>query len=370
MDAVNCCRERTAMNESIKETIGCDLGDRQSELCILTGSGTEQVLTRPKAVKTTLAGMRAFFAGRERAHVVIEVGTHSRWVSELLEELGHQVTVANPRKVKLITASNTKTDRNDAELLARLGRADVELLSPVAHRGGQAQADLAVAKMRDLLVTGRTQLVNSIRGTVKSFGERLPSCEAEAFHRLARSEVPAVLKPALEPLFETLATLEKQIKAHEKTLKEIAERYPDVKVISAPKGVGLLTALVFMLTIEDKTRFEKSRMAGAFLGMVPRQDQSGTSDKQLSITKAGDPFVRKLLVCSANYILGPFGEDSDLRRWGLKLAARGGKNARKRAKVAVARKLAVLMHRLWVTGEVYEPLHNASKQPQEQRATA
>ena len=359
------------MKDSIKETIGCDLGDRQSELCILTGSSeNDEVITRPKAIKTTKEGFRAFFAGRARAHVVIEVGTHSRWVSELLKELGHRVTIANPRKLKLLTASNNKTDRNDAELLARMGRADVKLLSPVEHRGTQAQADLAVAKMRDLLVTSRTQIVNSIRGTVKSFGVRLVSCEAEAFHRLARSGVPERLKPATEPLFEMLTTLEKQIKEHEKALKALAERYPDVKVISAPKGVGLLTALVFVLTIENKERFENSRMAGAFLGMVPRKDQSGASDKQLSITKAGDPFVRKLLVCSANYILGPFGEDSDLRRWGLKLAERGGKNARKRAKVAVARKLAVLMHRLWVTGEVYEPLRNANKQAQEQRATA
>jgi transposase len=355
------------MSEAITETIGCDLGDKTSELCILSDGGG---LRRPKPIKTTGAGFRAFFEGRARAHVVIEVGTHSRWVSELLMQLGQKVTVANPRKLKLITASNTKTDRNDAEWLARLGRADVELLAPVEHRGSQAQADLAVAKARDLLVTNRTKLVNSIRGTVKSFGERLPGCTAESFHRLARSGVPDSLKPALEPLFETLGAMEKQIAVYEKTLKQLAERYPDVEVVSQPDGVGLLTALVFMLTVEDKNRFEKSRMAGAFLGMVPRKDQSGTSDKQLNITKAGDPFVRRLLVCSANYILGPFGKDSDLRRWGLKLASRGGKNARKRAKVAVARKLAVLMHRLWVTGEVYEPLRNASKQPQEQRATA
>lgn len=367
MGAVNCCLERTTMNERIKETIGCDLGDRQSELCILSESG--EIIDRAK-VKTTLTGLREFFAERSRTHVIIEVGAHSRWVKELLSELGHKVTVANPRKLKLITANASKTDRNDAELLARLGRADVKLLSPVKHRGTQAQADLAVAKGRDLLVATRTSLVNCIRGTVKSFGARLPDCEAEAFHRRARSVVPEGLKPALEPLFETLNNIEKQIDAHEKALEQIAERYPDVKLMSQPKGVGLLTAIVFMLTVEDKTRFEKSRSAGAFLGMVPRKDQSGESDKQLSITKAGDPFVRKLLVCSANYILGPFGEDSDLRRWGLKLAARGGKNARKRAKVAVARKLAVLMHRLWVTGEVYEPLRNANRAPQEPRATA
>lgn len=359
------------MADSIKETIGCDLGDRQSELCILSGgSGSGEVVTRPKALKTTRAGFSAFFEGRVPAHVVIEVGAHSRWVSELLERLGHKVTVANPRKLKLITASYTKTDRNDAEWLARLGRADVELLSPVEHRGSQAQADLAVAKARDMLVASRTQQVNSIRGTVKSFGERLPACTAEGFHRQARSGVPEALKPALEPLFEMLVATEKQIAVLEKTLQKSAERYPDVNVVSQPNGVGLLTALVFLLTVEDKARFAKSRDAGAFLGMVPRKDQSGASDKQLNITKAGDPFVRKLLVCSANYILGPFGKDSDLRRWGLKLAARGGKNARKRAKVAVARKLAVLMHRLWVTGEVYEPLRNANKQLQEQQATA
>lgn len=356
------------MNERIKETTGCDLGDRQSELCTLSESG--EIIDRAK-VKTTLKGFREFFAERARTHVVIEVGAHSRWVKELLTELGHKVTVANPRKLKLITASNSKTDRNDAELLARLGRADVKLLAPVTHRGTQAQADLAVAKGRELLVTTRTSLVNSIRGTVKSFGERLPDCEADAFHRRARSAVPEGLKPALEPLFEALSSIEKQIDAHDKTLEQMAERYPDVKVMSQPKGVGLLTAMVFMLTVEDKARFEKSRSAGAFLGMVPRKDQSGNTDKQLSITKAGDPFVRKLLVCCANYILGPFGEDSDLRRWGLKLAARGGKNAKKRAKVAVARKLAVLMHRLWVTGEVYEPLRNANRQAQqEQRTTA
>lgn len=368
MDALDWCKERTTVKNTTKETIGCDLGDLQSELCVLAETG--EVLERPK-VKTTLAGFRAFFKDRAEAHVIIEVGAHSRWVKELLTELGQRVTVANPRKLKLITSSSNKTDRNDAELLARLGRADVELLSPVHHRGTQAQADLAIAKGRDLLVASRTSLVNSIRGTVKCFGTRLPKCEADAFHRVARSEVPQTLKPALEPLFELLGSIEQQIRAQEKALEEVAKRYPEVAQMTQPKGVGLLTAMVFMLTVEDKTRFESSRAAGAFLGMVPRKDQSGTSDKQLSITKAGDPFVRKLLVNSANYILGPFGEDSDLRRWGLKLAERGGKNARKRAKVAVARKLAVLMHRLWVTGEVYEPLRNANRPAQQQQqATA
>jgi transposase len=191
---------------------------------------------------------------------------------------------------------------------------------------------------------------------VKSFGERLPSCTAESFHRKARAHIPEALKPALEPLFGVLERLDEQIAAYDEQVEKLAQKYPDVEVIAQPKGVGILTALVFLLTLEDKTRFNKSRTVGAFVGFNPKRDQSGDSDKQLGISKTGDSFVRRLAVGSANFILGPFGQDSDLRRWGLELAKRGGKNAKKRATVAVARKLVVLMHRLWVTGEVYEPL--------------
>jgi len=333
------------------ETIGCDLGDKQSELCILLPSGESK---RPQPVKTTRAAMRTFFT-RPPAHVVIEVGAHSRWVSQLLKDLGHQVTVANPRRVQLISQNDSKDDRVDAELLARLGRADPELLAPIEHRGNQAQADLAVTKARDGLVRCRTRLVNQARGLVKSFGERLPKCGTDCFHRKAWPSVPGELRPALEPIFQVLGEVELKIKEYDRALARMAKRYPDVQILSQPDGVGLLTALVYLLTLEDKARFEKSRSVGAFLGLRPKKDKSGDSDKQLRITKAGDPFLRRLLVGSANFILGPFGADSDLRTWGLGLSKRGGKNAKKRAKVAVARKLAVLMHRLWVTGEVYEP---------------
>ena len=278
---------------------------------------------------------------------MIEVGAHSRWVSSLLRGLGHQVTAANPRRVKLISESDNKTDRHDAELLARLGRTDVKLLAPVEHRTPQAQADLALAKARDTLVATRTKLVNHVRGTVKSFGERLPMCTTESFARQTRVLVPAELKPALEPIYQVLDRLDEQIKEHDKLIQRVAKRHVDVDVVSQISGVGVLTALVFLLTIEDKNRFAKSRMVGAFVGLRPRKSKSGDGDPQLRITKAGDPFLRRLLVNGANYILGPFGKDSDLRRWGLELAKRGGKNAKKRATVAVARKLAVLMHRLW-----------------------
>jgi transposase len=339
------------MKKSITSTIGCDLGDKESEIFVLHA---DETVERAR-VKTTKGSLRKFFQ-RAPTHVVIEVGGHSRWVSELLGELGHRVTVANPRRVRLIAESDSKTDRTDAELLARLGRADVALLSPVRHRGRQAQAELAAVKARDVLVASRTRLVNHVRAVVKSFGERLPRCTAESFHRRTRGHVPSDLHLALEPIYEALARMEEQIRALDRTVTQVARAHPEVALVSQPDGVGDLTGLAYVLTIGNKERFEKSRMAGAFLGLRPRKNQSGGGDPQLRITKAGDPLVRRLLVIAANRILGPFGADSDLRRWGLKLAERGGKNARKRAKVAVARKLAVLMHRLWVTGEVYQAI--------------
>ncbi len=337
----------------MSSTIGCDLGDRKSHVCCLNADAKVET---EATVRTTRQDMRQFFSARAKARVVLEVGTHSRWVSELLKSLGHEVVVANPRRVKLISQSDSKSDISDAKLLARLGRADPELLAPINHRGTEVQADLAAAKVRDALVRTRTRLVSQARGLVKSFGERLPRCSAESFHRRARAEVPGALKAALEPLFDTLEKLEIQIKLQDLAVEQLARKYPDVEVVSQVNGVGTLTALVFLLTLEDKNRFKKSRTVGAFIGLRPRKDQSGDTDKQLPITKAGDPFLRRLLVNCANQILGPFGKDTDLRRWGLELASRGGKNAKKRATVAVARKLAVLMHRLWVTGEEYQPV--------------
>jgi transposase len=114
-----------------------------------------------------------------------------------------------------------------------------------------------------------------------------------------------------------------------------------------------------VLTVEDKDRFEKSRDVGCYVGLRPRRNDSGQSQPQLRITKEGDPYLRKMLVQGAQYILSRRGPDTDLKRWGLHLAQHGGKRAKKKAVVAVARKLGILLHRLWVTGEVYEPLRNA-----------
>lgn len=294
--------------------------------------------------------------------VVIEAGTHSPWVSRVLAGLGHEVIVANPRKVRLISDNEGKDDRVDAELLARLGRVDVKLLSPIQHRGEGAQADLALIRARDALVGARTQLVNHVRGAVKSLGSRLEKSSARSFGGKMGEQVPEALRAALEPVLEVIAEITHQISGYDQQIRRCCQqKYPETQLLTAVPGVGALTALGYVLTLEDPHRFAHSRSVGSFLGLRPGKDKSGQQDPELRITKAGSPLLRRLLVGSAQYLLGPFGPDTDLRRWGLKLAGRGRKNAKKRAVVAVARKLAVLLHRLWVDGEVYEPLYQSER---------
>jgi transposase len=349
-------------------TIGIDLGDRHSHFCVLDEAG--EVLEEGR-LTTTSAALRRRFAAMPPTWIAMEVGTHSPWVSQLLLEAGHEVIVANSRKLRMIFTNESKNDRLDSEQLARVARLDPKLLHPIEHRGRPARADLAILRSRDCLVSVRTRLVNHVHGVTKAFGARLKKHSAPGFHRLVADELPEELLPALQPVLDSLADLSQRIKAYEVHLEELARtKYPETEVLRQVCGVGLITALCFVLTLEEPTRIKRSRMVGAFLGLRPKQRQSGRRDPELRITKVGDRDLRKLLVQSAQRILGPFGADSDLRRWGLTLAARGGKNAKKRAVVAVARKLAVLLHRLWVTGATYEPLRNSQARERREPAAA
>jgi transposase len=341
-------------------TAGLDLGDKYSHLCLIDTQSGEVV--EEGRLRTTPEALRRRFSSEQSLRIAIEAGTHSPWVSRVLEECGHEVLVANARKLRLIYANKRKTDEIDAENLARLARLDPKLLHPLKHRGEGSQAHLAVIRSRQALVGCRTQLVNHVRGAVKSFGARLPKCPAVSFHKRAAEHIPEALWPALGPVLETIGSLTERIRDYERQLESISkEHYPETDLLRQVEGVGTLTALTFVLTLEDPYRFEKSRSLGAYLGLVPASDQSGDRDPQKRISKEGDEMLRRLLVGSAHYILGPFGSDSDLRRHGEKIASRGGKNARKRAAVAVARKLSVLLHTLWINAEVYEPLRNAHR---------
>ncbi len=339
--------------------VGLDVGDRHTHYCVLDLDGT---VVGEGAIATKEASLRLQFEGKPRLRIALEVGTHSPWVSRLLTQLGHEVLVANPRKVRLISESDSKRDRADARLLARLAQVGPALLSPIQHRSAEIQTDLSLVRAREVAVQTRTKIVNAVRGIVKSTGQRLPRSTTLTFAQKARTACPDVLQPALVPLLRLVEALTDEIQEYDRLVTEKATRdYPATKAIQSINGVGALTALSFVLVLNnDPERFRRSRDVGCYVGLRPKQRESGMSSPQLGITKAGDPLLRRLATQSAQYILGPFGRDSALRRWGLGLASRGGKNAKKRAIVAVARKLVILMHRLWITQEAYDPMRGLS----------
>lgn len=351
-------------SERTKElrVIGLDVSDRKTEVCEL-GRETGDVLDRWR-VETTPDRIAAAFESRQDIErIALEVGKQSPWLSRLLKDLGLTVTVANARKVGLIHQNRRKSDRVDAECLARLARADVKLLHPIEHRSRGAQVGLTTVRARDLLVRSRTQMINHVRGAVKSLGGKISKCSSRSFARRAMDELPKDLQPSLLPVLRTIQDLTERIDAYDRQIEErIRTEYPECELLLQVPGVGAVTALTYRLVIDDPKRFKRSRMVGAYVGLVPGQDQSGESSPELPITKTGDALLRRLLIQAAQYILGPFGKDCDLRRHGDKLESRGGKRAKRMAVVAVARKLAVLLHRLWIAGEVYDPLHVAKQQ--------
>lgn len=346
-------KKSISISKKVTVTVGLDLADLWSDWVAVDCDGTTIARGR---VRTTEAKLRERFATMTPAVIAMEVGTHSAWVERVLRSCGHTVVVANARRVALIHRNRRKNNRIDADFLARLARADQKLLFPITHRTAAAHADLMVIRTRDVLVRTRTKLINHVRGMSKSVGIRLPKCSAESFARQVQQSTE--LSAALELVLEQIAAINDRVRELDRAIEAMLRRHPAAERLTQIPGVGALTALVYVLTIEDPHRIRRSRSAGAFLGLVPGSDDSGEKHEPRRITKEGDALCRRLLVTAGQYIAGHFGPDCDLRRHALAIAARGGRNARKRAVVAVARKLAVLMHRLWITGESYVPLRN------------
>jgi transposase len=336
--------------------IGVDLGDRRCQVCVLDREGS---VVEEASIPTTWSAFERKFAAMPRTRIVIETGTHANWVHDLLVKIGHEVVVANARKVRAISANERKSDTLDARMLARLGRMDTTLLQPVQVRPEQVRLDLGLMRARAALVETRTSLVNSVRGLAKTAGHRLAPSSTASVHK---QSLDVSLEPALKPLMALLEQISKTIAEYDQQIEALSrERYPQTKLLTQVKGVGPISALYFVLAVGDPSRFQDARDVGAYFGLVPRRDQSGDRDPQMRISKTGDRMGRTLMVQCAHHILGPFGADSDLRRFGEKLAERGGKTGKKRAVVATARKLAVVLFALLRSGSVYEPLKNSAK---------
>ena len=343
-------------------TIGIDLGDMKHAVCVLDHDGE---IIKQRTIVNTKEALKRVSRRYPDARVAMEVGSHSPWVSRYLIQLGHEVLVANPRKMRAIYTNDRKSDEVDAMMIARIARVDPKLLHPITHSSEQHQRDLLQVKLRDNLVRQRVDIISSIRFTLKSMGVRLPSPKTTSFAKQARLllEVEDTdLLAMIEPSLQVIDLITKNVRELDRKIEALGqERYPVTQKFQQITGIGPITSLSFVLTIGDPERFAKPRDVGAYLGLVPKRDQSGNSDKQLRISKAGDKYLRKLLVSAAQYIIGPFGADCDLRRHGLALAARGGRAAKKKAVIAIARKLSVLMLAMWKQeGRDYEPLRRVA----------
>jgi transposase len=343
-------KDNKAAERHPAETIGIDLGDKMSRYLILNEDG---LVVEEGAFRNSVDSMAKHFGNRGRARVALEVGTQSAWIAREFAKLGHEVIVANARELKWITSSDDKNDRNDARKLARLARADRNLLAPVEHRTAEQQAELAVIRARDSLVRSRSLLVNTARSLAKGFGLRLPASLTPTFGARALAGLAEHLHQAMSGLLEQIDALGVKIRDYNRLITEVSAKHPEMERLAGVPGVGTLTAVAFVLTLGRRERFAHSRDVGSFLGLRPRQRQSGERDPQLGISKSGDKYLRKLLVQCAHHILGHWGKDSSLRQWGLSKS--DGSASKKRAVVAVARKLAVLMHRMWMTGEAFKP---------------
>jgi transposase len=334
-------------------TIGLDLGDRRHRFCALDERGE---VVEEGSICNERDSLRKLAGRYHGALGVMEAGAHSPWVSRYLEGLGWEVIVSNPRKVRAIYQHERKSDQRDALMLARIGRMDRALLYPVRHGSEQAQQDLLRIKLRDTLVRARVALINSVRFSLKSLGYAVCNPSSERFHKVAMERLPERVQQIIAPSVQALAELSTRIAVLEREINIVARtKYPQTLWLQQVPGVGAITALYFVLKIEDPKRFKKVRDVGAYTGLCPRRDQSGESDPQLRISKGGDAYLRRLLVSAAQYILGPFGPQSALREYGLRLAADGTTRAKKRAVVAVARKLCVLLLSLWKNQAPYQP---------------
>lgn len=334
--------------------IGLDLGDEKSSYCMVDGHGR---ITREGQVETSEPGLRAVFGQLDASLIVLEASPQCHWIAPLLRSLGHKAIVVHPRRLQLIHQSSSKTDRNDARMLARVARFDLDLLQPVHEKSEETLATRTQMRARTQLIHARTCLINLVRNSMKTFGCKAPSCSTDVFAKKIHALIPQILRPALEPVLRMLTQLQTEIEGYDKAVAQHCDaRSNPTAVFLGLHGVGPVLALAFVTAIENPSRFKSSRSVGAYFGLTRKRDQSGNKDPDLRISKEGDRTVRSLLVTAATHILRPSAPDSDLKRYGKRIARRGSRRDRARARVAVARKLAVLMHRLWVTGEVYQPL--------------
>lgn len=326
--------------------IALDVSDRTAKVCVMGKIAGRKHIIEQTTIQMTKDAFRAYLGAKNPSWpVVFETGTHCRWMENTVKSLGMKPIVANPARMRMMSESNTKNDRNDARELAQMALADVDLLHPVSLRGETCQQMLRLLKARDAMVAVRTKFVNQLRGFAKSMGFRLPGCSARKVGRLDKTQWPDDFEAVAWPIMDVLETLELKIKAYESQIRKLAsspELEAKIDRVREVYGIGLLSGCALVASIDaNPERFSKARDAGAYFGLVPKQRQSGEMDMQCHITMAGSEYVRNLMVESAQIALRDGAKDTDIKLKGLRICERGGRIARRKAVIAVARCLVV-----------------------------
>jgi transposase len=247
----------------VEITIGLDLGDIWSHYCTLNQEG--EVVDRGR-FRTTSKAIEKWFTDVASARVAMEAGTHSIWISEQLQELGHEVIVANVRELRAISHRDRKSDQADAEKLARYARLDPQILRPIAHRTVEQQEALTLIRARDLMVRLRTAAVNAVRGLTKSCGHRRPASSTRCFAKRSLAVMPPGLAQALGPGLKQVAEMTLQIKQYDRQIREPGRaKYPETQALLKVHGVGHITALTFVLTLGARSDLGRAVMSDAIL---------------------------------------------------------------------------------------------------------
>ena len=339
--------------------VAIDLHDEYSQICVMNAS--REVLVEAK-IPTSRRALIDFFGQRARCRVIFEAGAHALWVSELMNDLGHEPLVCHPRRVRLIAESRNKNDRVDAELLARLSLSDLELLKPIQQRSRTTLEQRTVIRARAALVESQKKLRTMLRGVVKPFGIRLSPGKKRALAELQRAELPSPVSQSVEAVLKTLKTIAEQLADLDGRIEQLTETHPVAARLQTIPGVGPLVAMTFIFAIEDPVRFASGDL-GPYFGLTPpNRSSAGKKLRPKDRGRPGDPYMRSLLVQSAWTLMNSRSE-SDLAKWGRALVERVGP---KKAVVAVARKLATLMHHLWRSDQNF----SAHPKPSRQSAAA
>lgn len=327
---------------------GIDLASKSSAICILGSNG--EILFEG-ACPTDEDGFRQALKSWRTLHCVIEASPLSEWVARMLESLGHEVVVIDPRRAKAIITSKKKTDKLDARNLARMGRTG--WYTQVHRKTEEARLLRSHLKARKGLIDAQRQQNNRIRGLLRAHGIKVGQVSSGRFEghvdKLVRRKCPALIT-AIRPLLDLWVSIRESLTVMTKGVKQMAKQDATCQLLMSAPGVGPMVASAYVATIDDPSRFRRGAQVAAYLGLVPSIIQSGESEYRGRITKEGDRLLRWLLVEAAHVLLTRSGTDSALKRWGKRLEKREGSS---KAKVAVARKLAIVLHRIWLTGEPY-----------------